>query len=296
MFKQLFGSKTRNDHKNQDIRWTQQSLVVFACAESLFLILYSVYGASFIQDANTHAPSKFVGLLGTLGLLAFAAFCIGSVLGFLFGIPKSISEDKKPPASEIDPLLPPEQRRLYRSNTNLEEMSDWLTKIIVGAGLVGAKDLVDSIGRLIGMIAESLAGAPFVDVVAGSIMVASLVLGFFTIYLLTRLFLAGAFTRAETTLRQSAIKAQSLAEMNLSDLTPAEKNCLRQVILAHEQKNDYKLPADFATGGALHEALQSLRDRLILRPEEGEEWQAGNAVRLTPLAEQIIGKLREAAN
>src|SRR4051812_47035222 len=65
---------------------------------------------------------------GALTVLTFTIGCLmsGVILGFLFGIPRT---DKKESPTE-------EERILYIDNTNLEEISDWLTKIIVGLSLI----------------------------------------------------------------------------------------------------------------------------------------------------------------
>ena len=75
-------------------------------------------------------------------LLAGGSLLIGALLGFLFGVPRSAppsegktakskdrTEDRTEPAGDA-----PDPNR-YRPNTNLEEVSDWLTKILVGVGL-----------------------------------------------------------------------------------------------------------------------------------------------------------------
>ncbi len=61
-------------------------------------------------------------------LLAGGAFMIGVLLGFLFGFPS------KADAETIRTGAQPSQSPFY--NTNLQEVADWLTKLIVGASLV----------------------------------------------------------------------------------------------------------------------------------------------------------------
>jgi hypothetical protein len=63
----------------------------------------------------------------SVGLLAaFAASAVGGMIGFLFGVPKGPSDSNDQQRSGF----------YYRPNTNLEQVSDWLTKIIVGVGLI----------------------------------------------------------------------------------------------------------------------------------------------------------------
>src|SRR5258708_114242 len=54
-----------------------------------------------------------------------AALTSGAVFGFLFGIPRANQEEK------TTGLTGEFRDRLYQVNTNLEQISDWLTKIIV---------------------------------------------------------------------------------------------------------------------------------------------------------------------
>jgi hypothetical protein len=54
-----------------------------------------------------------------------AAILAGGLVGFIFGIPRSASSNQPPTAGEQ-----------YQDNSNLEQISDWLTKILVGVGLV----------------------------------------------------------------------------------------------------------------------------------------------------------------
>jgi hypothetical protein len=60
--------------------------------------------------------------VGTGLFLAGASTLAGSVVGFLFGVPVRERKAQGSPAGDSG----------YQPNTNLEHISDWLTKIIVG--------------------------------------------------------------------------------------------------------------------------------------------------------------------
>ncbi len=118
--------------------------------------------------------------LPVASLLAFAAAAAGIVLGFLMGTP---------PAAEGDGTA-----ARSSGSTHLEQISDWLTKILVGAGLVQLgeiprvlQSMVDAIERKDGLKLAAIA----------CILIGFFILGFFIGYLATRLFLAGAFVRAD---------------------------------------------------------------------------------------------------
>jgi membrane protein YqaA with SNARE-associated domain len=65
-------------------------------------------------------------VLGAGLFLAGAATVTGSLVGFMFGVPRYRRADREAQAADQGTTAP---------NTNLEQISDWLTKIIVGVGL-----------------------------------------------------------------------------------------------------------------------------------------------------------------
>jgi len=89
---------------------------------------------------------------------------VGWLIGFLFGIPKVLQGDAAQStataasaqqgagAGNASPgataAATRAQRNKYQVNTNLEQISDWLTKIIVGLGLINLKQVPELIQRL----------------------------------------------------------------------------------------------------------------------------------------------------
>jgi hypothetical protein len=109
----------------------------------------------------------------------------GALAGFLFGVPR-VNQDASKSAA-------------LRPNSNIEVVSDWLTKIIVGVGLVEFR----SLGTFLNGISVDL-GAALVPpgVVSGAIEAASFgkalivyfsVAGMIQGYLLTRMYLTEQF-------------------------------------------------------------------------------------------------------
>jgi hypothetical protein len=112
------------------------------------------------------------GFLWGLYMLAFAS--VSGVVGFVFGVPR-VRQDFRPEESER-----------YESNSNLEQISDWLTKLLVGAGLV---QLVRIPGALRGL-GDYLGGGFAIangEAYAVSAVVFGVGLGFAAGYLWTRL-------------------------------------------------------------------------------------------------------------
>jgi hypothetical protein len=86
-------------------------------------------------------------------LIAGCAFIAGVLLGFLFGVPPA-SDTPKTPAGSIQPS--DKQSPSQPPQTNLEEIADWLTKIIVGAGLASLGRLPGLIGQLSSFVASGV--------------------------------------------------------------------------------------------------------------------------------------------
>ena len=113
----------------------------------------------------------------TASLWAMMCIATGALLGFLFAVPKV-----NPNAKTNDYLIP---------NTNIESVSDWLTKILVGVGLVN----FGKIGEFITQRSIELAMALQSDKsLALSLIVYFFVVGLIQGYLLTRMFLSWQFS------------------------------------------------------------------------------------------------------
>jgi len=140
-------------------------------------------------------------------LWALASLATGGFVGFLFGIPK-VAQPDAPAAPAAGAAVPapnpapapaaPIGGAGYRLlvNTNLTDISDWLTKIIVGVTLIELQKIPENLNRASLFIAYSI-GGPEQKSFAGAILVFFSVGGFLGGYLFTRLFLTGAFFRAD---------------------------------------------------------------------------------------------------
>ena len=140
-------------------------------------------------------------VLAVAGLSGGAALMVGALLGFLFGIPRTLQGERPPDVLEPAGNGRPE----YRVNTNLEQISDWLTKILVGVGLVQLGSIIDSVGGLANHVGAALGEAAAGPAFALAVLVYFFVGGFLLAYLWTRLNLTGAFARAEAAAMRSYV-------------------------------------------------------------------------------------------
>lgn len=141
--------------------WEILSIVGFTFG----LICAAIYGA-----ASDHLWLVF----GVLSLVASAAWLSGGVLGFLFGVPRL--------RTVSTPSSPAVGSNSFVPNTNLEQISDWLTKAIVGATLVQLKPLGEGFNHLATAIGSQL-GTPGGALAGGAVMALNFAGGFMWGYL-----------------------------------------------------------------------------------------------------------------
>lgn len=136
-------------------------------------------------------------------LWAFAFDAVGVLGGFLFGIPRVQQSTGAGEATGPRPSEPPkppystDEHYQLGINTNLEQVSDWLTKIIVGVGLVELKSMSSYLSRMARYVGESFAAGVGNDQHAAAIIVFFTTWGFLSGFLITRMYFTGAFARLD---------------------------------------------------------------------------------------------------
>jgi ABC-type thiamin/hydroxymethylpyrimidine transport system permease subunit len=114
---------------------------------------------------------------GIASLIAGCATSCGCLIGFIFGIPKLLTNNNTGIKSD----------KKYIGNDNLVQISDWLTKIIVGVGLTNLNKIPSYLKTLGSYLGEALGIDRCGEVVSVSISVYFLICGFLISYLWTRL-------------------------------------------------------------------------------------------------------------
>lgn len=173
----------------------------------LGVISILLYG--FAQPGPERAGAIGFGLI-----LAMSAAASSALLGFLFGIPRSVQQlDNGEQAAT----------RRYNTNTNLEQISDWLTKILVGVGLVELGRLPGAVTRLADALAPGLGEAAAATRFTGALLVSSAAWGFFVGYVGTRTFLTTTFDQVDRILTQNVGVPLERAAENLPLLTSVDE-------------------------------------------------------------------------
>lgn len=163
----------------------QAGLAVFGLVFALLAIVWFVRPLQGDQAASAFASTL---------MFAAAAQASGAAFGFLFGVPRtrivSAAPDSGSTASQTHIQGEPAISQLPNApNTNLEQISDWLTKILVGVGLTQASAIAHGFESLVNSISQGLPVAnaqPFV----GALLLFSAVLGFLTGWVLARVWIA----------------------------------------------------------------------------------------------------------
>lgn len=164
-------------------------------------------------------------------LWCIALWATGSLCGFLFAIPRVVQPTRPAPAVATSRSSPDglstiiarpadaagapinRQNIPYQLiiNTNLEEISDWLTKIIIGMTLIQLKEIPSEIDRLAELIGRNLPTSPDHRGFATAIVVLFTVLGFLFGYLVTRLYVQRVMARVE----RSVVDVDMLTEFQV---------------------------------------------------------------------------------
>ncbi len=134
-------------------------------------------------------------------IVAGASALVGGLLGFLFGIPRTLQGDSNASGSNKTHEGAGEQSAAqkvsYQANTNLEQISDWLTKILVGVGLTQLTSIPAKLETLANFIAPGLDAVSEPSVLALAILIYFTICGFLFSYLWTRLHFATALREAD---------------------------------------------------------------------------------------------------
>ncbi len=169
------GSRTGSPRQSDARRRTETFTNWFTIGGlvALMVIQFSVIGiyCAFL-------PSGSESAFAAASMVSVASYLFGALIGILFGIPRALTNETSNNAPS---------RRLFVENTNLEQVSDWLTKIIVGVSLVELGNIVAGIKDLARTVAP-IFGSPTAqnEVMAGAMIIYSAIFGFIAGYIRAR--------------------------------------------------------------------------------------------------------------
>jgi len=264
-------------------------LAAFGC---LLIVVYSL---------QFWATREVLRIVGVGILVAGAALLSGFLLGFIFGIPR-VGSEKVTAQAAAEPggahaAASEAQSSGVTPNSNLVEISDWLTKIMVGVGLVELNSIPGKLGKLGYYLGPALrpahcdGSAPCSDFI-GNGQAASLViivfyftLGFLWGYVWTRLYFQRDLGGLVANLQRD--------KKVLLDVLQRDKQGYELVLAAETTMNE----------GEFDKAIQYMDKALANNPQDGAAWmtkarilkrQAMNAEK--PEREKLLHQALDYAN
>lgn len=162
--------------------------------------------------------SSFLQVFAVCGATIAAAASVGGLTGFLFGIPRLLQRMEGGRGGDVTAGqeaghmtfidLRNGHSRSVGGNSNLEEVSDWLTKIIVGLTLVHLADIKSHLLTLSVRLADATGAGSEHASLSGfmlCLILAGFVVGFLSIYLEARTRVAALISDTELMLDGGAL-------------------------------------------------------------------------------------------
>lgn len=145
-------------------------LFVFLTIVTISLIISGGNGAAFFTNAALSV------------MISLAAMFVGGITGFIFGIPRR-AQKLQHGSSTVERADHADQ------HTNLEDISDWLTKIIVIVGLINIQDIPGFYERISTTLTKGFVTSAYQATLypyVGCLILYCSLLGFFGAYVFTR--------------------------------------------------------------------------------------------------------------
>ena len=148
------------------------------------LIVVIVLIVSMVVVAIMLAMATHDGGAGVTSFVLFAAAAaIGAGLGFLFGLPRARIADLAGDGTAPAPTPVTKASTYYLTNSNLIKVSDWLTTIAIGLGLVNLGKIGPAVRDLGHALHAPLGNAAYSGAVGVGVLIVGLLAGFILDYL-----------------------------------------------------------------------------------------------------------------
>lgn len=246
-------------------------------------ILFSAFGAALGQGGWRDDLKIFLQVFAVGAVVAGTGAMVAWLFGLLFGIPRSIARPGDPAPAPANAAQASAAQPTSRVNTNLEDVSDWLTKTLIGVGLTQLNSLPHKLWQYAMVIDQaSLNGKA-----GGAVFILGVALtggagGFWVGYVTTRTFLTFLFDLfGKPSLGDVApaadpanlqFDAQQKPLASTDPLVMAADTKLRNVTL--EQLTDPKLMAAWGAAQAraanLGSALHALQKAAVAAPNDAD--------------------------
>jgi len=185
-------------------------------------------------------------------LVAAASSCAGALFGFLFGIPRGSMQ-----SNTEERVAKPNN---YRPSNSLEQVTEWLTKILVGAGLIELAKISGALNAAGIAVAGAFNSAPSgTAIVTKAVIVSFVVYGFLVAFLWTRIYYS---------------RLQALGDKDIWD---ALNDARQQAIHEKESKEEALSILEGVAAGAIPTRQAGPRRAQVsakssTSPQETDEW------------------------
>ncbi len=223
------------------------------------LILGALAGELLIVAFATTTKSG-LRVLGVASMVAAASALAGAVFGFIFGVPRTLQRTTEDDGGSTTTSFESNNRQPYKPNTNLEQISDWLTKILVGVGLIQIGNIRGSLKDLGTTLAPGLGGAdtaPF----ATATIICYVLNGFLIGYLWTRLYFAGALVEADD------LEALSREVKGIKEQSDLDARALALLVKQLNPSTDTQTPTQSELNEAIRVSSQNVRAQIYYQAQ-----------------------------
>ncbi|MET0394554.1 MAG: pYEATS domain-containing protein [Chitinophagaceae bacterium] len=202
------------DHKDPSV-WRILKYLIYLG----FIAIIIVSIGSVLVNIETRVRSLDVlKSIGTALLISGACFSAGALMGFLFAIPKLLQNTSLLPDSIQS------NQTVILHNDNLVQISDWLTKIIVGVGLTQLTNIPSFIKKAGTELSASFSSGDQSAQVGRNVAIGCIlyftIVGFLAAYIWTRLYFVKLLHKTDEdlrTLQEVKKEAETLKEQVSSE-------------------------------------------------------------------------------
>lgn len=198
---------TKQDNK-YEVEWPIKiSLYALGISGCLAPVLYAL---------QSNSVSQFCSILGFSLMISSAALFAGGLIGFLFGMPKTVSS-----TPGIENTESYEGLSRYTGNTNLEQVSDWLTKVLVGIGLTQLTNISEMFNTYMEFSRIGFGEFSGSRIFAGCLLIYFSIGGFLISFLLAKLYMVKELVKATMSAKFIATqnKLTEMEQQSESDIT-----------------------------------------------------------------------------
>jgi len=169
-----------------------------ATSGGLLATVLIAWGVELLFGLSTQGFPSGLRVFCILWFASGAAFFVGTIMGFVFGMPKTRS------SSEAELAAGPQ----LRDNTNLQEISDWLTKIVIGLGIAEFRKIAAVLMAIGTAVGQAISNDGDGTVMALGSMTVGFVCGFLFHYMWARVILHQMLEKLEGKPGSSAAQSE----------------------------------------------------------------------------------------